>query len=411
MKLRFAFLLLVIAAKSFSQQKDLHYFIEKAKSNSPLLIDYQNQIESATLDSLLNRAAYGTQISANINGYYAPVINGYGYDPVLSNNQSISGLVGFNKKIIGGNRLKSQSDSYRLIKNALSVNKKIAAKDLEKAITAQYITAWGTSVQLEYNRKISDLLKEEDDILRQLTRNSVYRQTDYLTFDASVKQQQFVSLQLKQQYTNDVNLLNYLVGERDTAVVALKSPEVSLKTLQDESRLFLKQFEADSLKVDNSNIILDNNYKPSLTLTGDAGYNSSFAYQAYRNFGISMGVALNIPIYDGHQRQFQHKKNDLALQTIRAYKANFKRQYDQQLAILSNKLKQASENSAALKTQLSVYQALIDANSKLLRTGDAQITEYVLAVSSLVSLQTQLAQNNVDELQLINEINYWKTNE
>jgi hypothetical protein len=56
-------------------------------------------------------------------------------------------------------------------------------------------------------------------------------------------------------------------------------------------------------------------------------------------------------------------------------------------------------------------EALIAANKKLLLTGDAQITEYIIALGNLIAIQDGIAQNNVSKLQIINEINYWKSNE
>ena len=117
-------------------------------------------------------------------------------------------------------------------------------------------------------------------------------------------------MQLKQQCQNDLGLLNYLSGETDTTFVHLKKPEIVLKSIRNEDKIiFLKQFEIDSLKIKNQNKLIDNTYKPSLSLLGDAGYNSSFTYQAYKNFGFSVGLGLSIPIYDGNQRSLQHQKN------------------------------------------------------------------------------------------------------
>ncbi|MGK4567787.1 hypothetical protein [Flavobacterium sp. 3HN19-14] len=120
----------------------MRYFIEKAQINSPLISDYSYQITTAALDSLIDRAGYRPQLSGNFNKSYAPVINGYGYDTALSNGQTLNALIGYNQKIIGGNRKATQSESFRLIKQSLSLNKKVAVKDLDKAVTAQYITAW-----------------------------------------------------------------------------------------------------------------------------------------------------------------------------------------------------------------------------------------------------------------------------
>lgn len=405
-------LLFFICFKSFSQEKDLNYFIFKAQNNSPLLKDYSNQIKSATLDSLLNRAVYKPQVTGNLNANYAPVIGGFGYDTALSNGQSLAGLVGVNQKIIGKKRINSQSDSFQLIKEALVLNQKITLRDLNKTIIAQYILASASSEQISFNQKIATLLKQETSILKKLTQNAVYKQTDYLIFSATVKQQDLVLLQLKQQYQNDLALLNYLSGETDTTFINLKKPEITLKNSHSSDKIvFLKQFEVDSLKLQNQNKFIDYSYRPSLSLLGDAGYNSSFAYQAYKNFGFSVGLGLSIPIYDGNQRTLQHQKNDAALATNLAYKNNFNKQYQQQLLMLNLKRKQSAAVENQLQLQLLIADALIEANKKLLLTGDAQITEYIIAVGNLIAIKNAISQNNSNKLQIINEINYWSFND
>ena len=405
-------LLFFICFKSFSQEKDLNYFIAKAQNNSPLLKDYSNQIKSATLDSLLNRAVYKPQVTGNLNANYAPVISGFGYDIALSNGQSVAGLVGVNQKIIGKKRINSQSDSFQLIKEALILNQKITLRDLNKTIIAQYILASASSEQIGFNQKIATLLKQETSILKKLTQNAVYKQTDYLIFSATVKQQDLVLLQLKQQYQNDLALLNYLSGETDTTFINLKKPEITLKNSRSSDKIvFLKQFEVDSLKLQNQNKFIDYSYRPSLSLLGDAGYNSSFAYQAYKNFGFSVGLGLSIPIYDGNQRTLQHQKNDAALATNLAYKNNFNKQYQQQLLMLNLKRKQSAAVENQLQLQLLIADALIEANKKLLLTGDAQITEYIIAVGNLIAIKNAISQNNSNKLQIINEINYWSFND
>lgn len=316
------------------------------------------------------------------------------------------------KKIIGKNRINSQSDSFKLIKERLVLNQKIASKDLNKTIITQYILASASSEQITFNQKISNLLKKETSILKKLTQNAIYKQTDYLIFSATVKQQDLVLLQLKQQYQNNMALLNYLSGETDTTFVHLKKPEITLKNSRSSEKIvFLKQFEVDSLKLQNQNKFIDYSYKPSLSLLGDAGYNSSFAYQAHKNFGFSVGLGLSIPIYDGNQSTLQHQKNDAALATNLAYKSNFNKQYQQQLLMLNLNLKQSTAVENQLQSQLLIAEALIEANKKLLLTGDSQITEYSIAVGNLIAIKNAISQNNSNKLQIINEINYWSFND
>ena len=403
--------MLICFFKSFSQEKDLNYFLVKAQNNAPLLVDIKNQISANKLDSLLYRATNKPQVAGNLSANYAPVYNDIGYDNAVTNTQVVTALVGVNKKIIGHNYIKSQVESYKLIKEALVLNKKIALKDLNKIITAQYIAASGSLDKIKFQSKIQHLLKEETDILKKLAQNSVYKQTDYLLFSTTVMQQEFNLLQLKQQYQNDLSLLNYLSGEIDTTNVVLKKPVIALETFQKYNKsIFVKQFENDSLKFQNQNKLIDFSYKPKLALMADAGFYSSFAITPYKNFGFSVGMGLSIPIYDGGQRTLLHQKNTAGIETITAYKANFKRQYEQQLLQQQQKLNQYTAIEKLLKSQLILTNALIDSYRKLLLTGDVQITDYVIAIANLITINTTISQNNISKLQTINEINYWSKN-
>lgn len=412
MKFIFFLLLILFSFKSFSQEKDLAFYIQKAQTNSPLLKDLSNQIQSNTIDSLLIRASYKPLVSGNLNANLAPNYNGFGYDTALSNGQSVSGLIGINQKIVGKGIVNSQAETFKIIKEGIVLNKKIALKDLNKAIISQYITASGSAEQIVYNQKVIALLKNESGILKKLTQNSIYKQTDYLIFISTLKQQELKVIQLKQQYQNDLGLLNYLSGETDTTFVNLKSTTIALKSIQkEETTIFEKQFEIDSLKITNQNKLIDNSYKPSLSLLGDAGYLSSFTHQGYKNFGFSVGLGLSIPIYDGNQKMLLHQKNETALATNLAYKNNFNKQYQQQILILNQKLKQTETIENQLQSQLQIVEALIEADKKLLFSGDAQITDYVIAIGNIISINNAISQNKINKLQLISEINYWSSND
>ncbi|MBF2709546.1 TolC family protein [Flavobacterium soyangense] len=412
MKSFYFFILFLLSIKSFSQEKDLRFYIEKAQTNSPLLKDLSNQIKSNALDSLINRANYKPLISVNLNANYAPTLNGYGYDTAVTNGQLVSGLIGVNQKIIGKGIVNSQAETFKLMKDGLLLNKSIALKDLNKAIISQYITTSGSLDQMDYNQKMISLLKNGTDVLKKLTQNSIYKQTDYLLFLSTVKQQELQVLLLQQQYQNDLSLLNYLSGETDTSFVKLKKPEIVLKSIENEEKIvFLKQFEVDSLKIKNQNKLIDNNYKPSLSLLADAGYLSSFTYQGYKNLGLSVGFGLSIPIYDGNQKTLQHQKNETALATNIAYKNNFNKQYQQQLLMLNQELRQAIATENQLQSQLQIADALIEADKKLLLSGDAQITDFVIAVGNVIMINNTISQNKINKLQIINEINYWSFND
>ncbi len=412
MRIKLIILIFFCFFKLFSQERDLNYYLDKAQNNSPLLADLKNQIRSNSLDSLLVRASYKTQINGNILANYAPQIDSVGYDSAVTNGQTLTSLIGFRKNIIPKSTINSQANTFKLIKESLQVNRKIAVKDLNKTITSQYISTSAISEQIIYNKKIEKLLKDEGSILKKLTQNSVYKQTDYLIFLSTIKNQEFILLQLKQQYQNDLGLLNYLTGEVDTTFIKLKKPTMLLKKNKNsEISIFFKNFEIDSLKLQNQNKLIDNLYKPQFSLIADAGYLSSFAIKPYRNFGFSIGAGLTIPIFDGGQRSLNHQKIIVNGETNLAYFKNFKKQYKQQLLLLNQKLTQTKTSENQLHSQLQIVEALIEAQKKLLLTGDVQITEYALAIGNLIAINNAISQNEINTFQIINEINYWKTDE
>jgi outer membrane protein TolC len=130
-----------------------------------------------------------------------------------------------------------------------------------------------------------------------------------LLFLSTVKQQELILLQMKYQFENDLGILNYLSGTNEKSAIVLTQPEMELKPLiAPGSSIYNQQFEIDSLSIQNQKENIANNYKPSVLLFADAGYNSTLIGQSYKNFGNSVGFNLSIPIYDGNQRQLQTTK-------------------------------------------------------------------------------------------------------
>jgi hypothetical protein len=63
-----------------------------------------------------------------------------------------------------------------------------------------------------------------------------------------------------------------------------------------------------------------------------------------------------------------------------------------------------------LQTQLKINTTLLEAFNKLLVTGNASIPDFVISLGNSLSITNAIAQN-VERLVLINELNYWNTNE
>ncbi|WP_121809410.1 TolC family protein [Mucilaginibacter kameinonensis] len=405
----FGFLFCLLSAVTQAQTYNLEHYLELAKSNSPLLKDLQNQIASGQLDSLRIKAGYRPQVSANSTGLYAPVAGGYGYAPAITNEHTLAALLGINQSLDSKKNIAAQIDAVKLQSQSVLNTSKISEQDLRKAVTAQYIAAFGSLQQVKFNQEVISLLNREEELLKKLTRTNVYRQSDYLTFLVTLKQQELTLSQARLQYKNDYTTLNYLTGIADTSYIELQDPGIQKNMRADISNsIFFSQYKTDSLKLVNSRTLLDFSYKPKINLMADGGYNSDFlSGPAYKNFGVSVGFSFTLPLYDGGQRKIQYRKLSLEEDTRRNYKAFFDTQYRQQLAQLNQQIDGSEKLIAQIDEQMKYTESLIKVDTQLLQTGDVRMADLVLAINNYLAIKNLKTQTTINKLQLINQLNYW----
>lgn len=408
MKFYLFFLFLLLQVLGLTQTRSLNYFVEQARTTSPYINEFNNQVLSYRLDSLIFRSALRTQVNFISSNSYAPVIKGFGYDNAITNGANISGVVQASRNFFTKNNVTAELNVIRLQSQALFDTINITGQELIRTITEQYITAYGNQVALDFNREIYDLLQKEEEVLKTLTQKSVYKQTDYLAFYVTMQQQQFTFLQSQIQYNADYLTLNYLAGVVDTAISRVERPLIS-DSLQIDfvNSIFYKRFTTDSLRLEAEKRLIDFQYKPRLGAYTDAGYNSSLLTTPYKNFGVSFGVILNVPIYDGHQKQYKYNKIDLLEKTRLNKKTFYINQYRQQIAQLNQQLKSTDLLVNTINAQIKYINTLLSANAKLLETGDIKISDYVLAITNYINARNLLNQNYINRLRIVNQIRYW----
>jgi outer membrane protein TolC len=406
--------LLMLVLLSFSgyaamaQTKNLDYYLNQGLQGSPLLKDYQYQIQAFNIDSQLLRATYRPQVSAVSSTLIAPVVKGWGYDAAITNQYNFAATAGVSQTLVSKNNTNNQYLAIRLQSMGLQNQGKITEQDLRKSITQQYITAYGDMQQVDFNNELLGLLKQEQDILKKLAERGVYKQTDFLSFLVTVQQQELAIRQLRIQYQNDFAVLNYLSGLVDTSNSNLPYPVLLPKILPGvEQTVFYQQYQIDSLKIKTADKQVDYNYQPKLSVFGDGGYNSSFAITPYKNFGVSGGINFTVPIYDGRQRKMQHQKNKIAELSRVTYRDYFTNQYQQQIIQLTQQLNSLEQLNQDTKKQVDYAGTLIKAQRQQLVTGDLRIADYIITIGNYLNAKNLFTQNAINKLQIINQINYW----
>jgi outer membrane protein TolC len=387
--------------------RTLNYFLDEAVNRSPLIKDLANQQQTSKIDSMRLRAGYKPQVTASADGMYAPVIHGYGYDEVITNGQALDALINVNYNLVNKNNIKNQLQGIRLQSDSLKIASRLSILDLQRTIAEQYLTALGSQQQATFLKTVSDLLQREETILKKLTQANVYKQVDYLTFLVTFKQQQLDEKQAELQLRTDYLTLNYLTGIADTTVQQLEDPGLQSTLVTTDNQIFNRKLSLDSAQIANQKAAVYFLYQPKIGVYANSGYNSSLAFQPYRNLGASAGFTITVPIYDGHQKKMIYNKLAIEQQTNIAYKEFFVSQHTQQINLLKRQINDHNALYQKIKEQIKFTKSLLDVDSRLLQTGDIRVADFILAINNYLTAQNLLKQTNIDRLKLINQLNYW----
>lgn len=386
----------------------LSYFLETAKTNSPVLNDFNNQVLSNRIDSLKLRATYGFIVTGEGTAGYSPNIKGWGYDNALTNGQSLFAGVRVAKEFISRNNLNTRLNGVNASIAQVLAQKNISLQTVNKQITDQYIATYASQQQYNVSKEIIHLLNQEDIVLKKLTQAAVFKQTDYLTFKVTLQQNELMLQQQKADWQNNYALLNYLSGIVDDTFEPVEAPsfrEILIPVSFDKS-MYQKAFQADSLKLANDAKIIQYDYKPKITAFSDSGYQSSFTTTPYKNFGLSVGVGVTIPIYDGHQKKMLLQQNQLSLQTRQKYLEQTQRQYQQMIFQINSQIEQYNKIINTANEQTTYARTLVEANAKQLPTGDVRMVDFILSINNLLSLKGNIIQYNTTLFNLKNQLQY-----
>ncbi|MXV14031.1 TolC family protein [Hufsiella ginkgonis] len=402
------FLGLCSLAELRAQERTLDFFLNQATKNSPLLRDLSGQQSALALDSILLRAQQRPQVKATSSGLYAPVIKGWGYDEALSNGQSLDALLGIDYVVMGKQRKNALFEALKIRGDSARYAVRITELDIRRSIAEQYIAAYASQQQALFSREVSALLGREDTILRTLTRANTYKQTDYLAFLVTFQQQKLAGRQAEISYKTDLATLYYLAGIADTITVPLSPPAFAeTRPVSLPNSIFLQKFRLDSVRIEGERAAVDLAYKPQIGIFANAGYNSSFILQPYKNFGTSVGFSVSVPIYDGHQKRLQYSKLEIEDRTRAFYRDFFTVQQKQQIDLLNRQIAQTDQLFDEIGSQVRFAKGLVEADTRLLQTGDVTVADFIIAINGYMDAQNLYRQTVIDRLKLLNQLTYW----
>ena len=407
-----ALAIILLAANGFSQNT-LDYYLKVARENNPVAKENLSLKEKAAIQEKMIKAEYqGPKVYASGEANYSPLIpnkddpKAVGYDVAITDGGLIAANLNVLQPIFNNPIRETLSQQAQASGEAGVVKAALTLHQLEKEVTDQYIIAYQSLSQIEFTKNLMNQLQKQKETIEALAKNGIYKSSDILLLDIEIQNQTAQLNNLQSIYSQNIYALNSQCGITGQSNIELSSPDVKLRKDILQSK-FLDKFRSDSLQEAFNLQVSNLKYKPQFNIYGNTGLKAIEFSGLQRKFGASVGVTMFIPIYDGHQRDYNQQKANINLQDIDNYKQNFIIQKsNRQQAILSS-LDLIEKKIEIINSQLRNYEKLIGLYKNELQAGNLEIINYMNTIRSYTSLQNDLSVNKTNKLLIINENNYY----
>lgn len=411
---RLALTLLALFIFSFGYaQNNLEFYLKAARENNPIVKENLSMVEKSGVKQNIIDAEYQKPkvfMSGNVN--YSPLIpnkddpKAFGYDVAITDGGLYSCLLNVQQPIFNQPTRETLSEQNKLLGETNAEKAKRTIHQLEKDVTDRYILSCQSLNQIDFVKKLIEQLEQQKIIIEALAIQGIYKKSDILLIDISIQNQAAELNNLQAIYNRNIYLLNEMCGITGNADVKLSVPQIELKIVQEQSR-FLEKFRLDSLQ-EVYKLNVDNlKYKPQFNLYGNTGLNAIVLSGIQRKFGVGIGIAMIIPIYDGHQKKYSKQITDINLGVITNYRNDFLIQKNnRQQAVLSD-LELTEKKIQEIKSQLENYKKLLELYKIELQSGEIEIINYMNTLKSYIAAQHDLTISETNKLLTINENNFY----
>ncbi len=412
-----ALLLVVVGARA---QNNLEHFLRTAETNSPLLKEYANQLSSSSLQKEAIRSQQQLpQVSLSAGYLFAPFFNNnghivsatpdpqaIGYDVGITNGGLYSAQISVEKNIFNGPLIDALTGTQEIQEASINHSLSMTRRDLHKQVTDLYLQTYESQKLYELGAETAGIMKDLLRVLGNLVERGASKQSEYLLLSIECEGKTIAAADARVQYATNLNQLNSLCGIVDTAVVPVDSVFLAVRA-DAPGFAFAKKYELDSLSALVQQQLFETKYQPQVALFVNTGLNAVELDNIERKFGVSAGVSVSIPLFDGNQRSIARQQNQLSLQSIANYRENFAIQVKNQRKNALDRLEAQRANLASLSRQIVGYGQLIRITENELRLGHVSMIEYLTVLKNYTDLKKSRISAEADVQREITNINYW----
>lgn len=410
----FSLIFLVSSFTAFSQIANLSYFLEKAKESTPTLLENQNLIKIGELqNSIIVAQNQAFQVNATSEILIAPFFNNggraidltstpnsnaFGYDINVTNGGLYSGQLNVFKKLFNKNQTDNLIFQNNIQNKTIALSSDQISHNLDKNITDAYIMTYLLQLQQDFTLGFLKDMEKKLQVLELLVKRSILMESDYLILQSDIEGKKLELLIIQNSLQLSINQLCGICNIPVGSINQLEVPVLVSDSTSQSGFFFERKFENDSIQLVANQRVFENQYKPTIITYANTGLNAVEIANINRKFGVSAGIRLTVPIYDGQQRKYITQQNMLRGESLRYYRANADLQMENNLKTITQQM-DAQENTIALfDNQLKKQESILEIYKGKLVQGQVSIIDYLNVIQNYKI-------NSFTKLQM--QANYW----
>jgi len=416
--------MLFLSGMIFSQQRDLNYYLDQARNNSPLINKNQNDNKIIDLDlQQTERILKKPEINLESMVLFAPIIthtansnrldlvsngseNYSGYDLGITNGGQYQAFLSLKQPLLGQSNLKVYSKKSDISKKQNDNSTTLTIHEIEQLVSYQYILCVRSKEQIKNGVQLLKQLDDQLGVMQKLVENAVYKQTDLLLLKIEKQNLELSNKSFEDDNKNNIYDLNILCGIKDTAKVEIQELDIHMKPEINSDSQFLTSYKLDSMGIMADQSLTELKYKPQLNLFANAGLNAVYL-PAFNRLGISAGLTFSYNIYDGNQRKFEKDKSKVNIQTLQFDRNQFISQQKINKDKIKSQINSLNERTTLIENQLNQYDKLYTAYQNELKQGLISVMDFKNLLKDITAKKQDYLLLRMEKLLLINSYNYW----
>lgn len=416
-------LFLLIPAVIDARQQDLYFYLEQAKTNSPLINKSKNENKIAVLDlQQIRSILLKPEVNIVSGVLFAPIVSHdnnsnrfewvskgaedyNGYDLASTDGGQYQALVSVKQPLLAGSKYQSYAKKADITGQINNNNIALTIHELEQVVGYQYILCIKSKMQTDNSLLLMKELDDQLKIMQKLVEHAIYKQTDLMLLQIEIQNYKADYKMFQADYMTNLYDLNLICGINDTSKVDLQDINFTLKPGNIVSSNFLTAYKLDSLNIMADQVINELKYKPQVDLLADAGLNAVYK-PAFNRLGFSTGITLIWNIFDGNQRNIQREKSTINLQIIEFEKKTFMTQNDIGKNKILNQINAVNQRIISNEQQTDQYNKLYNVYSMELSQGEVSVMDYKNLLKDIAAKKQEIILLKMERQLLINTYNY-----